>query len=339
MLYHENLFVRVRSAIKNLRGLMDIKGIPVFLEGRKAESCRHCAMSVDFDRLNTRSRTKNQDDKPCYVIAASDVELLCQSLLFEHMVVQNNILNIGEFKVTIHRMCDDMLSKIPARNSPQRRLLEPFTVLHSVPHFKIAGPANTEYCASIAARVSRTGPTAGEYFNKVIELRDKGLNHLNRNDLQGAVKLIKSAYSQLITTCVRRKAVEPESAGFHPELIGAIVDTSTTLVAHLVFLHYRLDDMDDTHYWACNALQYGSRRSMTTRRENLYAKLVYLKAIASARMGRQARAVEDLCEGLKAVTRDAYKDRELVAMRREARYRIKGLGGIRVLKAMGIGYL
>lgn len=316
---------------------MKIKGITFFLEGRKAETFKHCAMSVDFDRLNTAHRVKNQEDKPCYVIASNDLQLLCQSFLISHTVL-HSIFWYYQFRVTIHRMFDDMLSNTPAQTSPQRRLLEPLTVLHSVAHFEIAGPANTEYCASIAAQVSRIAPTVGECFDKTMELKYRGLTCVRQNDLVGAVKFYRMAFAQLISTCLRRHIVGTDWTAFHPGLQGAIVNTYLILLADLAFLHYNLDELDDAHLWAYQATR-SDLRSPRMRHQNLGAKLVYLKAMASARLGNHARAIDELCQGLRFVTREAYKDRHLVAVRREARYQIKGLGGITVLKAMGIGHL
>lgn len=316
---------------------MTVKGIPTFLEGRNAETFKHCSMSVDFERLNTSPRVKSQENKPCYVIASTDVKLLCETFLIQHIVI-SGVFQHYVFRITIHRMFDDMLSKIPAEKSPQRRLLEPFTVLYGIPHFRIAGPANTEYCAGIVAQVSRIGPTIGEYFNQVIELRDKGHENLSRNDVKGAIKSYKMAYSLLISRCLRRNVVGPDWTGFYSGLQGAVVDMYLALAANLAFSHFSLDEWGDANFWACDATRWGPRRG-TLQRENWYAKLVYLKAIASARLGKKPQAVEELCEGLKPVPRESYKDKKLIAMRREARFQIKGLGGIRVLKAMGIGHL
>ena len=316
---------------------MNIKGIPFVLEGRKASTFKHCAMSVAFDRLNAATGSRSQQDKSCYVIAAEDLQLLCQGFLIRQAVF-GNVFQQHEFRVTIYRMCDDMLSKIPAQNSPQRRLLEPFTVLQGVPNFKIVGAANTEYCASIAAQVSRIAPTIAQCFNTVIRLRDKGHELVHQNDLKGAVKVYKMAFSQLICTCLPLKNAGVQEFKAHPSLPCVIIDAYLILIANLAFLHYRLDQFEDAHFWACQATEFNPR-SEGMQREHFHAKLVYLKAIASARLGNHPQAAEELCEGLRLVTREAYKDKRLLAMRREARHEMKGLGGIRLLKAMGIGHL
>lgn len=291
-------------------------------------------MSVDFSRLNTPLGVKSQEENLCYIIVSDDVQLLCQGFLLQH-TVGSGIFKYCQFKVTIHCMLDDMLSKNPAQTSPQRRLLEPFTVLHSVPHFKIAGPANTEYCASIAAQVSRMAPTVEEDFHNVIELRDKGHEHLGRDDLKGALRFYRTAFSHILSTCSPRKTVGTDWTTFQPGLPDAIIATWLNLVTNLALLHYRLEEWEDAHVWACYATQIDPRKNVM----NLHAKLVYLKAMSSARLSKHPQAVEELCEGLKFVTKEAYKDKQLLAMRREVRFEIKGLGGIRLLKAMGIGFL
>lgn len=316
---------------------MDIKGIFFFLEGRKAETFSHCSMSVDIDLLNTPLRVKREEEKPCYVLASTDVQLLCECLMIQHTVF-SGIFHKYEIRITVHRMFDDMLDKIPAQNSPQRHLLEPFTILHSVPYFKIAGPANTDYCNSIAAQVSRVGPTVTEYFNQVIELRDTGHKFLSRNDVKGAIKAYKMAFSLLISTCLRREIVGPDWTDFHPELQLKIVDTCLALEVNLAFSCYSLDEWEDAHFWACGASDYGPRQG-AMQHENCYSRIIYVKAIASARLGKHEQAIKELRDGLRFVTRESYKDKLLVAMRREAEFQIKGLGGMEVLKAMGIGHL
>ena len=107
-------------------------------------------MSVDIEHLDTA--TMSQETKQ------DNVRLLCQSLLLENMVFDKTFQRY-EFRITVHRLFDDMCSRTPAQTSPQRLLLEPLTELHSVPHFEMTSTANAEYCNRIAAQVSRKGPT------------------------------------------------------------------------------------------------------------------------------------------------------------------------------------
>lgn len=170
---------------------MKLKCIPTLLGGRQAKTFNHCAMSVNLDRQNTAVDINSQWHKPCYIITSDDIRRLCQSFLICH-IFRSDTYGYFKFRVTVHRVSDDSLSHNPSPGSPQRRLLEPFTVLHSVPHFKIAGFASSKYCASIAARVSRMAPPVESCFDQVIELRDKCRESSDRKDFKGAVKVYKS---------------------------------------------------------------------------------------------------------------------------------------------------
>ena len=306
-----------------------MKGVPVFLEGRKAETFRHCAISVNIDRLNS---TNEQQSNSCYVIASDDLQLLCQGLCAQDAFV-GNIFRTCEIKITIHRMFDDMLTKNPASASPQRRLLEPFTDLHSVRHFEIAGPANTEYCASIAAQVSRVAPTEEECFNKVLELSDRGYEKSSRNDLEGAVKFYKMAFCHLMSTCLLARTLRTNPTEFFPGRQRSLWDTYQTLQANLALVHYWLDEFEDAHYWARNATLSGPTGDKMGS-EISYAKLFYFMARASVRLGRQPRATEELCKGLGVLTKKTYKDEQLVQGRREVMDAITGKDSGRLLNAM-----
>ena len=221
-------------------------------------------------------------DKPCYVIASDDIRLLCQT--FIHHIFMSDIYRHIKFRVTVHRLFDDTLSHNLSPSSPQRRLLEPFTVLHRVPRFEIAGSANMKYCASIAARVSRTAPPVEHCFDRVIELRDKGRESVGRNDLKSAVIFYKKAVSKHIYSYIPRTIQKHDWVKLHPQQFQTAIDTRCTLLADLAFLHYRLEEFEDAHFWAQNARTYGCT-SGTLQAEMLYAKLVYLQAMASTRLG------------------------------------------------------
>ena len=326
------MFVRIRSTNRRLRDAMDLKGIPHLLEGRKAEIFKHCAMSVDidrFDRPNGAARIKSQEDKPCYVIASNDLELLWECLLISHNGV-THFLQRYIFRIRIHRMFDDVLCKNPAQNSPQRRLLEPFTVLHSVPHCEIAGPANTEYCASIATRISRMPPTAEDRLDEVTKMMDKGREETNLENFEGALKIYKMTLHRLFSTCkLFRTDPTLVHTGKHFDSMNIHLD----LLFSFAFLHYKLNEFEDAHFWACHVLK--CRVAGLMRHEDSYAITVYIKAIASVRLGEHHRAVEELCEGLKAVSREAYKHNALIELRNEAKHHLQALGGIKLFRAMG----
>lgn len=309
-------------------------GIAIILPEGKSKSFKHCAMSVELDLDSTISIERTEENR-VYVIASDDLRLFCHGLLMLHYNL-SDCLQYLVFKVTVHRMFDDMLTNNPARTSAQHRLLEPFTVLHSIPQFEITGTANLEYCAQVAAKVSRVPPTLKESQARVLELRDKGHEYARQSDLRSAIEFYKMAISMLITTCDESKIADPdENFDKWQHVLGY---TYFDLEGCLAHSHYGLDELEEAHFWACEATTpIKSNRGKPELYEKCYAKLVYLKAIASARLDKRPQAVEELCEGLKDVSKEVYKDQHLVEMRRYARYQINVLGNMTVPKAMGFG--
>ena len=230
--------------------------------------------------------------------------------------------------MNIHRVSDDMLSQNPAQNSPQRRLLEPFTVLHSVSHIKIAGPVSERYGASIAAQVSSLGPTLTGYLDQVTEVTQKGHGSFYKRDFKDAIHSYEMAYSLFISTCLRPEAMETNWTGLHPGLDQSIFCLYVILLCNRTFADY------DASIWARDAAQH-SPRGNSPERQSSYAKLVYIEAIASARLGKRELAVEQLCDGLSNVSIDVYKEVRLVDLRHTARSLLEGLGGLQMLEAMG----
>lgn len=335
VLYHENIFVRVRCTHYNFEGLMDLKGIPGILKGRKAESFKHCAMSVDLDRLHSASGPEPRQRAVSWIIAFDDLPLLCHVLLYHHYIAPSSLIQHYEFSVTVHRLFDSMLNQTPIGSSLVRRLLEPFKVLHSVPHFKIAGPVNIEYCTNIVAQVSRRAPTLKEWFDSGIALREKSYRQFHQNNFQGAAETCRMAVSHIISSCSRETVAGNEWATLSPDLQAAINDAYVDFIANLALASYNLGNHEDAHFWSWFATE-AFPRNATMKHMNLYAKLVYLKAMTTAHAGYEAGAVEELCEGLKVVDKEEYnKDNMLDWWRREARARLQTEGGLRLLRAMG----
>lgn len=291
-------------------------------------------MSAELD-LDPTIRTKRTEEKQVYILASDDLRLFCHGLLVQQYIFSDQLQYLA-FKITVHRMFDDMLTSNPAQPSAQRRLLEPFTVLHSIPQFKITGTANLEYCAKVAAKMSRVPPTTKESQAKVLELRDKGHEYARQSDLRSAIETYKMAIRLLLTTCYGPKIADPdEDPDKWQHSLGY---TFLGLKGNLAGSHYGLGEFEEAHFWACQAIiPFKSKYGKPKLYEAFYAKLVYLKAIASARLDKRSQAVEELCEGLKHVTKEVYKDEQLVAMRCYARYQIDVSGSSTVFKAMGLG--
>ena len=335
VLYHENMFVRVRCTHESFEGLLDLKGIPGILKGRKAESFKHCAMSVDIHRLNNTSVPKKRRRAICWIIAFDDLQLLCHVLLYHHHIAHGSLFQHYEFSITVRRLFDYMLNQSSTGSSLVRRLLEPFTVLHSVPHFKIAGPVNREYCANIVAQVSRKGPTLEEWFDLGNALREKSFEELRRKNFRGAAETSRLAISHFTSSCSRETVAGTEWTTLSLGQQAAINNAYVDVIANLALAYYSLEICEDAHFWAWFATDAIPRNS-TMRRMNLYATLVYLKAMVAAHLGHEAYAVEELCEGLKVVDTEIYeRHKELDWWRREVKARLQSEGGLRLLRAMG----
>ena len=335
VLYHENIFVRVRCTHEDFEGLMDLKGIPGILKGRKAESFKHCAMSVDLDRLNNTSRLKIWRPATCWIIALDDLQLLCQVLLYHHHIAHGSLFQHYEFSITVHRLFDNTLNQSSTGSSLVRRLLEPFTVLHSVPHFKIAGPIKREYYANIVAQVSRSAPTLEEWFDIGIALREKSFEQLRQKNFKGAAETSRMAISQFTSSCSRETVAGTVWTTLSPYQQATINDAYVDVIANLALAYYSLENCEDAHFWAWFATEAIPRNS-TMRRMGLYAQLVYMKAMVAAYLGHKAYAVKELCEGLNVVDTEIYEiHKELDWWRREVNARLQPEGGLRLLEAMG----
>ena len=337
VLYHENIFVRVCCTHESFEGLMYLKGIPGILKGRQAESFKHCAMSVDLDRLNDTSELQTRRRASCWIIAFDDLQLLCHVLLYHHHIAHGSLFQHYEFSITVHRLFNHMLNQSSTGSTLVGRLLEPFTVLHSVPHFKIAGPVNSEYCANIVAQVSRKAPTLEEWFDIGLALREKSFEQLRQQNFKGAAETSRMAISHFTSSCSTETVAGTEWTALSPDQQAAINDAYVDVITNLAFAYYSLDDFEDAHFWAWFATEFIPRDS-TMRRMNLYAELCCFKAIVAANLGHEEYAVEELCEGLKVVDAEIYeKHTELDWWRQEVKARLQSVGGARLLKA--IGYL
>lgn len=324
------MFVRLHSTEYDLGPLVKTLGIPQLLRDHQAERFKYCAMSIYCGRHTSATQIKSHGEKKYYVIASDDLQLLCQSFLIQS-VSRSNILGQPKFRVTVYRNFDGALIDDPAPSSPQRRLLEPLTALPSASYLEFSGSVNMKYCAKIAARVSRTAPTIEECFVEAIQLMDKGLGNIARNDLKSAVEAYKMAYIHLSHFYIPR--IAPFRARRRTDF-----DIRMTLRANLAFAHYTLEEFEDAHFWALDAIRLGPRKA-TLHWETLHAKTVYVQAIASTRLGNYKQGVDELCNGLRLVRQEVYVDEGFVQWRMRARTQIKGRDGgdkVRLLRAMGI---
>ena len=276
MLYHRNTFICVRSANEDLSHVMDIQGIPILLEGRQAERFTHCAMTVDFDHRNRRRSTRCREDKSCYIIALADLELLCPSLLIQYNL-SGRKFHEYKFKISVHRPLDNS----PRSSQFLHRLLEPFTILHSLSHFDIVCPTNRQYCTSIATQVSRPPPTQSEVVGTVAMFENTGYHHLARNDFQRAIKYYKLAFAQhMYPFCPQQRVMQPSDRPLH-EQQDLIAETTCMLPAALSNAHFEAREYNDALYWAVLALANRPPGDDTPRKWEINAYLARLMVQAS----------------------------------------------------------
>ena len=331
VLYDENMLVRVRCTNDDIGLLLDSKGIPIVLEGLQAAQFKHAAMSVDFEFQNTTAIQNSQGDNLWYVIASDDTQRLWQGLAsYSH--VEDNALRNYKLKVNVHRVFGNTLSEHPTTRSPQYRLLESFTALDSVPYVEFTGSVDTKYCTSIAARIYMA-PTLEKCFDQIIKLKRKGKEHYRLHDLEGAIKIYKTAISQLFSDYCPRTLDIPDWAESHPQQFEVANDTKVHVITQLAVLHYSLKQFEDAYFWACEGTYDGPGTQMVLHGKR-FAKKIYIKGMSSIKLGNYSQGVDELCDGLKLVEGNVRRHPDLVHLRREA-IRMVGLHG-RALEAMGL---
>ena len=331
------MFVRLHTTYWTLRFLR-IKGIPTFLKGRKAAKFKHCAMSINQDRSDNPVRSENHKGKSCCIIALDDVRPLCEIFLANYVTI-HDIPAHWTFKVTIHRSYEGTSIDDQAPNLPQRRLLEPFTVLHDIPEFEIVGSVSSAYCTRIAAQVSRMSPTMAMCFKGIAQLGYRGQKEADRNNFRGAIALNKMAFAQLHYFFLPRIFKLRDQGALRPRAEYVTYRIRLNIRANLAILHYRLEEWEDAAFWACNLPRYELDLLKMLRWKPTHAILVYIAAISCVLIDKREKALEWIHWGLKSMPQDVYQDRVIATLRRRAWLLMRGGGEAedqRLLGAFGL---
>ena len=329
------MFVRVHSTERTYR-FLQMKGIPTFRRGREAAEFKHCAMSIDQDRSDNAVRSGRGKGKTCCVIALEDLRPLCEIFLIEYIYIRG-ISAHWTLKVTIHRSFEDASIHDQAPNLPQRRLLEPFTVLHDTPHFEIVGSVSSAYCTSIAAQVSSMSPTMHACSYQIVQLWEKGHKEANRNDLRSAIKLHKIAFAQLHYFYFPRMLNMPDRGVLNPLTAYFAYATRLEIRANLAEYHHKLGEPKDAAFWACYHTPY-EKNLFKTLWMATHAKLVYIAALSSLLLQNRKSAMAWICNGLQSVRPDVYKNEKVVQLRTQAWLLMRGAGeaeDLKLLRAIG----
>ena len=332
------MFVRLHTTYWTFRFLR-IKGIPTFLRGRKAAKFKHCAMSIDQGRSDNPVRSENDKGKSCCIIALDDVRPLCEIFLANYVTIRD-IPAHWTFKVTIHRSFEGSSIDDQAPNLPQRRLLEPFTVLHDIPEFEVVGSVSSAYCTSIAAQVSRMSPTMVTCYKGIAQLGDRGQKEADRNNFRESIALHKMAFARLHYFFLPRMTKMRDRGALLPGAESVTYRTRLNIRANLASLHYRLEEWEDAKFWASNWARYELEILKTLPWKLIHAKLVYIAAISSVLIDKREKALKWIYWGLKSVTPDIYQDREIFTLRKRAWWLMRGGGEAedqRLRRALGMG--
>ena len=310
------MFVRVRSTDAQLTHLIKLKGIQTFQKGRQVEMFIYCAMSVYLVPPGATIMSEGLDEHPGYVIVSDDVQLLCESFLIQR-ICRHNAFSQYKFLVTVHRAYDD------APSLPQRRLLEPFTVLYNSLNFEIVGSVSPEYGANVVARVSRPSPTMEERFDEIADLQRKGRRHFIRKDFEGAMECYRIAYAQLNYSIVPRMVLRPDWVALHPDKKNKAYITRLALRYDLAASNFQVREFNEARYWIYHPrlLDWQLR---PWNWEPLRVSVVYLRAAASAFLGESQRGVRELWFGLGSVRPEVYEVEVVSYWRDLARSVIRG---------------
>ena len=337
MLYHENMFVRLRTSHQTFRFLR-IKGIPTFLQGRKAATFKHCAMSIDQDRSDIAVRSDSHKKKSCCVIALDDVRPLCEIFLTQYIKI-HDIPAHWTFKVTILRSFESTSIDDAAPNLPQRRLLEPFTVLYDTPDFEIVGSVSSAYCTSIAAQVSRMSPTMKTCFNEILQMGHQGCKKASRNDRRGAIQLHKMAFAQLYYFFSPRMFKLRDRGVLHPQGEYFAQAARLKIRANLAIFHYRLKEFEDASFWACYHAPHETYHLRTLYWMRIHAQMTYIAAISNVLLDNRKEAVEMIYWGLTSMPQDVYQYEEIANLRIRAWSLMRGAGeaqDLSLLRVLGV---
>lgn len=234
------------------------------------------------------------------------------------------------FEVTIHDQLNQDLSTEPRSISVQRRLLKPFTGLHSVHGFTITGRVYTHYANSIIARVTRPAPSFKETVDRVMSMTREARNLSDRGYQALAIDMYKSA---LVQSFNRTRYLTADSVLHRGFLVGrtelfAFRYLDIMVASKIAMCHAQLDEWEETHYWVCHA-------TCTKFFPTEYAKIVCLIAwVVDAESEKAVQLVDTLIDKLIGTPpKDLYNDNYIRDLEKKMRSR-EGMDNLRDLEAV-----
>lgn len=278
-------------------------------------------MSVIFD--NCPGATSDEDERFHYVVAYDDLGSICQVLKYQDGIGMRN-LSDTTFEVTIHHRFE--LRIRPRPNSVQRRLLEPFTGLHSVRKFTITGHVNTEYAKIVIARVTRPAPGVEETIDRVMLMTREARNLSDRRHHAQAIDKYKSALVQSFIKLAPKVLQKGPLIGRTGSFAFRYLDFM--LASKIAMCHAELDEWEEAHYWACEATK-------TTFFPIKYAEAIYRMAwVVDIESNKAVQDLETLFEKLTDTPEEGlYMDQDLSDLEEKMRSK-EGMDNLRGLKAV-----
>lgn len=332
VLYHENLFVVVSSITFNLDDNIAVGGIALLYAGgtgSKAHSFEYCAMSVT---LEEDPRYLNVDyGRMYYVIACDDLGSLCQIMLHHDATCEPAEASLPDvhFEVAMRPQPNENMIIEPVSTSAQRRLLEPFTALHSVRKFNISGHVNTDYKNSVVARLSKPAPSVEDTVHRVVTMSREAIKLSDRGYHAQAILKYMSA---IVQTFTKNRYLTPKTV-LETGLLGGRTEMFAFNYLHfmlrckIAMCHAKLNDWKEAHFWICDAM--GIEFFPIE-----LAELVYLVAwVLNAESSESVQNFERLVESLDEKPTQSYWHQDLSELEEKMRSK-EGMDSLRNLQVM-----
>ena len=234
------------------------------------------------------------------------------------------------FKVTIHHQFNEDLSIEPRSTSIQRRLLEPFTGLHSVLDFTITGHVNMGYANNVIAKATSPAPDVEETVDRVMSMTREARDLSDRGHHVQAIDKYKSA---LVQAFKRTRYLTAENVLQKGLLAGRIESFAfryleIMLKSKIAMCHAKLDEWEETHYWVSDA-------TCTKFFPIEYAEVFYRMAwVVEAESNKAVQDLETLIDELNNTPEeDLYVDWNFGRLKEKMRSK-EGMDSLRDLKAV-----
>ncbi len=321
--YEENVFVLVSTNDEPgltykglLLGFIEHCGVPVWVGKSQANEFPHHNMKLYIgDRIKEDTRLPNfynasadQEQKPRteFIIAGDDLELLCKSYmkacLYITSSVYENYLQTSLIRLEVlEGKSQAFFATLRAGHKPatyERKLLEPFSRLHSHASVHINGAISAEYKSEISSEIMKPPQIADDLLRSMIIAQYQAEEQFHHGNLDLACK----TYQAVIEDVEIGFEWPPKSGRAfrcHDERTrcdNAICLAELNARNRLSEICLALHRPDQVRKWANGALAMISLHKNVTDADMviLQAKLHYHRAWASHQMAVRCRALDEI---------------------------------------------